>query len=173
MFNGSWYLHTILMGSNLQTGLDFRNNEISLLDGIMHPPREGRLSGNTFSNSILSILNSIWSFHVFQRIPLLWSILHYNKEVPYSGCIPLVYPYVLSDRCSIRNPDSVCGLAVVQDIPKRSGSVSIQIHRVMDILRNHIGSIRLCITIWELHVIHKGIKHGIVRISSNKLSIFI
>ena len=71
MFNGSWCLHTILMGSNLQTGLDFRNNKISLLGGIRPPPIEVRLVGNTFSNSILSDLNRIGFFHVFQRIPLL------------------------------------------------------------------------------------------------------
>ena len=71
MFNGTFYLHTILIGSNLQTGLDFSNNNISLLDGIRQPPREVRLVGNNFSNSILRDLNRIVLFHVFQRIPLL------------------------------------------------------------------------------------------------------
>ena len=173
MFNASSYLHTILMGSNLQTVLDCSNNNIFPLDGIRNPPREGRLVGNTYSNSILRDLNRIGFFIVFQRIPLLLSILHYNKEFPSGGFIPLVSPSVSSNSCSISNRDIVGGLEVVQDIPKSFGLVSIQIHKVMDVLRNNIGSIMLCSTIRELNVIHKGIKHGIVRIGSNKLSILI
>ena len=71
MFNGTGYLHTTLMGSNLQTVLDCSNNNISLLDVTRHPLREDRLVGNTFSNIILRNLNRIELFHVFQRIPLL------------------------------------------------------------------------------------------------------
>ena len=71
MFNGTWYLHTILLGSNLQKGLDCSNNNISLLDGIRHPPIEVRIVGNTFSNRILRDLNTIGLFHVFKRIPLI------------------------------------------------------------------------------------------------------
>ena len=71
MFYGSWYIHTILNGRNLQTGLDFSNTNISLLDGLRDPSREGRLVGNTFRNSILSDLKRIGFFDVFQIITLL------------------------------------------------------------------------------------------------------